>query len=172
VQTKVIEKNNKQRRCGTSAWRKTGPGFAIFPAGGTKREWIFFTARCRRFHIGRGNISLVARDSQFDLCLLYKLKSQVTSPRLLCTHTYVWYLVCAVSAYVRRPTPADMYTHSALWQLFPLLPVGPRTPAQNIYVRVNWTLGIDVMRRKIKIGKTGARTSGAFHIGAWRVVHG
>jgi len=122
VQTKVIEKNNKQRRCGTSAWRKTGPGFAIFPAGDTKQEWIFFTARPPAFsHRGRGNISLVARDSQFDLCLLYKLKSQVTSPRLLCTHTYVcvWYFVRAVSAYVRRPTLADMYTRSALRQLFP-----------------------------------------------------
>lgn len=60
--------------------------------------------------------------------------------------------------------PAVIYTQRSLTTFFPdpsLLPVSLRTPAQNIYVRVNWTLGIDVMRRKIKIGKTGARTSGA-----------
>lgn len=129
-----------------------------------------------------GNTSFVARQfPQFDLRLVFKFKSQVMSSCLLHTHIYV-YIHTYVSAYMHLSTYVYLwfaygythtqhihthnthiqtytaYTRNALCNFFSLsslglLLVGLYTSTWNIYVCVNWTLGIDDMRRKIKIRK-------------------
>lgn len=138
-------------------------GFRYFSQQRYERDEFFYNLM-PWFHVGHGNMSLVARDFQNSIYAFYTNR-KLRSPHLVCTHT-CGTVLCVRDTYVYRYAPADIYTQHSLTIFSPdpsLLPVGPRTPEQNIYVRVNWTLGIDVMQRKIKIGKTGVRTSDTLH---------
>lgn len=153
MQTKVIEKNNKQRRCGRVGegldqvslfFRRNKSGGFFFGVQYCSRWTRQYKSRCARFDLHAFYSNLNRKLWARAFCIMYACMSCACGSPPVNTHTYTY-----------------AHTHSGvatlcLWLFFPgLLPLGPRTPARNIYVCVNWTLGIDVMRRKIKIRKMG-----------------
>jgi len=118
-------------------------------------------------------IQVSSRDnSRGSIYVLYSNLNRKLWARVFCTHicvcVYAFIHICLFVICLRIHTYTThththtqtytAYTRNALCNFFSLssvglLLVGLCTSTWNIYVCVNWTLGIDDMRRKIKIRK-------------------